>query len=206
LPVKSAVDHDVYLINLVNYYKHSEGNRQFGSPWIISLHNQFIFVSDYIKTNKNLDYGFVIHAQKWFNLLMEFCDIDDIRGNENLLTSAIIKYSIIPPKNSLTLDEYCKLLANKMGLEGADAEYVLDIITKSKLKSDLEKSLETNDAENITDKTYEIFANVSAMDKFIAQRESEKGKDRIIQGLKDFQKKVIAERIFIKKCCHLQVL
>ena len=106
----------------------------------------------------------------------------------------------------MTLDEYCKLLANKMGLEGADAEYVLDIITKSKLKSDLEKSLETNDAENITDKTYEIFANVSAMDKFIAQRESEKGKDRIIQGLKDFQKKVIAERIFIKKCCHLQVL
>lgn len=194
LPVKSAIDHDAYLLNLMNYHKHSEGSRQFGSPWIISLHNRFIFVSDYIKTKKSLDYGFVIHAQKWFNLLMEFCDIEDIRGNENLLTSAIIKYSIIPPKDSLTLDEYCKLLANKMGLEGAEAEYVLDIITKSKLKSDLEKSLETNDAENITNKTYEIFANVPAMDKFIAQRESEKGKDRIIQGLKDFQKQLIHEK------------
>ena len=153
-PIRSAIDHDAYLITLINFYKHRDGNMQFGSPWIISLHNKLIFVSDYIKMKRSLDYGFAVHAQKWFNLLMQFCDIDDIKGNETLLTSAIIKYSIIPPINSITLDEYCKLIANKMGLEGADAEYVWDIITKSKLKSDLEESLKANNIEDVKDKTY----------------------------------------------------
>ena len=44
------------------------------------------------------------------------------------------------------------------------------------------------------DKTYEIFTNIPLMDKFIEQRESEKGKDRIIQSLKNYQKDLIKEK------------
>jgi len=61
----------------------------------------------------------------------------------------------------LSLDEYSKLLANKFGLEGADASIIMKIISKSHRQFQLESSLEKGKLNDTKDITYDIFTMIS---------------------------------------------
>ncbi|MFZ7131789.1 MAG: hypothetical protein ACOWWR_05475, partial [Eubacteriales bacterium] len=183
--LNSAIEHDIELLNLMEGLKTPKTIKLFDSPWILTLDNILLYVDDYINRKRNVDYTFCIHAQKWFNLLIPFCDIEDIRENENMFASAIVKYSIVPIRTTLTLEEYSKLLADKFGMEGADSQIIFNIITKSKLKPELEKNLSDDDLEAIRDTTYLLFSDEKLLEDLL-----EKKKDKMTIGrLKDSIKK-----------------
>jgi predicted nucleic acid-binding protein len=169
-----AIEHDINLLNLMYHLKTKDSIKMFDSPWIVTLDNLLIYVSGYVMRKKETNCEYCIHAQKWFDLLIPFCDIEDIRNNQKKFVSAILKYSIIPFDNRLSLNEYTKLLANKFGLEGVNSDIILEVISRSRLQYQLEYSLERNSIKDTKNITYEVFTNDKLIDELLEKKEDKK--------------------------------
>lgn len=179
-----AIEHDIALLNLMYHIKSKDSIKMFESPWLITLDNLLIYVSDYTTRKKSSNCNYCIHAQKWFDILIPFCDIADIRTNQNNFVSAILKYSIIPYNNKLTIKDYTKLLANKFGLEGADSDVILNIISKSRYQFQLEASLERNNLSDTKDITYEIFSDDNLIDELLRKKEDIQTIERLKESIR----------------------
>lgn len=179
-----AIEHDIKIIQFMYNFKTKDQLKLFDSPWVITLDNLLIYVSGYVMRKKVSDCDYCIHAQKWFDLLIPFCDIEDLRTNQKRFALAILKYSIIPFNNKLSIKEYTKLLANKFGLEGADSEIILKIISKSRRQFQLESSLERNGSNDTKNITYEIFTNDKLIDELLEKKQDQKTIERLKESIR----------------------
>ena len=191
---KYAIEHDIYLFSLSIHLRNNEPNMAFNCPWILSFDKALNFVNKLLVERFELPYGYVLHPRYWLDTLLTFSNIQLDEANKKDIVNAILCHMIIPEKITLNLDQYAKLIANKIGLTEEDEELIKHIFTISPLKRNLDLALESNDAESASKITSEILVDSDLIDKAISERKVKEENVRLKEQLKKASEKYRIEK------------
>ena len=190
---KDAIEHDTYLFSLASYLRDNEPNMAFNCPWILSFDHVLNFINTLIIKRFELTYGYVIHPKYWLDTLLTFSNVEIDETNKKDIVKAILEHMIIPEKN-INIDDYAKLITNKIGLTEEDEELIKHIFSMSPLKRNLDLALESNDVENVSKITCEIFIDSNLINNAIAERETKKENVRLRNQLTNASEKYRIEK------------
>lgn len=191
---KEAIEHDIYLFSLASYLRDNEPNMAFNCPWVLSFDNVLNFINILIIKRFELTYGYVIHPKYWLDTLLTFSNVEIDETNKKDIVKAILEHMIIPEKNILNLDNYAKLITNKIGLTEEDEELIKHILSISPLKRNLDLALESNNVETISKITCEIFIDSDLINKVMAESETKKENVRLKEQLTNASEKYRIEK------------
>lgn len=211
---KDAIEHDIYLFSLSIHLRNNEPNMVFNCPWILSFDNALNFVNKLLVERFELPYGYVLHPRYWLDTLLTFSNIQLDEANKKDIVNAILCHMIIPEKMTLNLDQYAKLISNKLGLTEENEELIKRIITISPLKRNLDLALESNNAEGVSKITSEIFIDSDLIDKVISEgkikEENVKLKDQLKKASEKYRiekaKNYLLEEVVTRKFAEPKII
>jgi len=154
----SRLNHDSSLFGYVaNLRKDIDQEPRFG-PFVISFHNDLTAASSTLSEQHPEDdivgsQEIALQPRTWLNYLIAFASARiDQEDDSNRISLALLRLAS-DTQESLDLEEYAKILAPKVGLEGEDKDYLAEFLLNHPLSNELKSALYDNrgaEAENIS--------------------------------------------------------
>ncbi len=192
-----ALEHDLYLFELLTYFRNTEQPRAFDSPWILSFDNALNLVNKYVVDRFRFPYGYSIHPRYWLNTLLVFSNVEfDDKRREDIV-KALMEHMIFP-RSTLTLEQYATLITYEIGLNQEDIDTILHIFTISPLKYNLEKALIENKSGKISEISTEILTDSDLIDKAISVGKIKQERDEAKKQLKNVAAKLREEQAKVR--------
>lgn len=191
---KEALEHDLYLLGIATSLRKARSNQAFDCPWILSFDKELNFVNRLTIDRFKLPYGYTLHPRHWLNTLLVFSNVEIDESNKEEIVKSIMYHMIFPTKNILSLDQYAKLVTDKLGLTEKDVELIERIFTLSPLRRSLEDALKSEDVEHAVKITSEILTDSDLIDKAISVGKTKEENTRLREQLKNIGENLRIER------------
>lgn len=153
-----AVEHDARVLAQIITLRSEPGSPHPG-PFFLTFDNVVAAASEALRNQFGWDVGPAIQPRSWLNYLLAFtpAQIDASRRRE--VAKALIGLASWPTRGPLTVQEYAKLVAPKVGLKDTDADVLVAAFTKSPLLPELEKALEAGEGSRADHVTEQIIGD-----------------------------------------------
>lgn len=140
-------NHDAVCIGCIIEFKNqAEISEKKRGPWFLTYDSLLSFVN--ISHNYFDNFGHVISPRMLINYILAYSKIEYTEEDKEEMAIAILKYSLKQKSDFLTLDEYSRLVAEKLNLPLANAELIKEIFINSAFNDELEKSLNQENSED----------------------------------------------------------
>jgi len=193
------IEHDAYCLGLISYDRQKneiDGIKPFG-PWFVS-YDTLVGLVD-AAYSKNTSFGLVIHPRSLFNYLLVYSNFDFKKEDEGYIAEAIIKYTASTHDMKLTMEDYSKLVTNKLGLEEENFEIVKRVLITSPLRSELERALRLNRGDLADEIAYRIFTDESIISTIITEKKSLEKLRTVTKKLKEKEEELDKEKAKVEE-------
>lgn len=155
------VNHDASMLGYAAQYRvRSRGN--FG-PFVLSFHNAFTETCNKLVQRDGLQ-GIIgphplgMQSRSWLNYLMSFSSAGFDEDNRRQVSLAILQ-GATKFDDSLSIQEYARLLVPKAGLKKEDEKHLGKYLREHPLSKELEKALERDDGQKAEDLSRQILTD-----------------------------------------------
>ena len=145
---------DAYCVSIISFIKKNPGifltKKELG-PWYLTYDSLLSDLNDH-HFRKDDEFGNVIQPRILLNYFLAFSKISYNEKDIQKLAKALLKYTVRNPKKSISIDEYAKELAVKIGFDENNADTLKELLVKMPLFNEIEISLRegnVNEAEKM---------------------------------------------------------
>ena len=182
---REALFHDLELYKAIQFLRGTiREERPFPEPWVITLDSFLVAFDELQRQQRKAEYGFVMHVRTALAALVPFWDPQVSEVHRGALVVGMMKNLLVPFRYSLTLEEYVKLLALKLGLERKEANVLLKLITLSPLREELVNALREEDPEVLSRTTITALTESKVIDEIVARGKLEREADDLRNRLR----------------------
>lgn len=172
----SQIAHDAYCIGFVDRARenlYGENSRETFGPWFITFDN-LLAKADASYQKHYRKNGLVLQPRSLLNYFIVYTGVQFDTKDKQMVSEAILKYSMTATQKTLTIDEYSKLVVNKIGLSRRDISTVKKIILNHPLKEQIKEALKSNRGDLADGSFMDIISNehyIERVLKFNDQKE-----------------------------------
>jgi len=145
---------DAYCVSIISFIKKnptiSLTKKELG-PWYLTYDSLLSDLNEHY-FRKNDEFGNIIQPRILLNYFLAFSKIEYDDKNVENLAKALLKYTVRNPKKSISIDEYAKELAVKIGFDEDKADTLKEFLVKMPLHYEIEAALQNgnvNEAEKM---------------------------------------------------------
>jgi len=135
--------HDAYCVGLISYLKKQfspSTKKQKMGPWFLTFDRLLLNLNNN-KFRKLDDLGYIMQPRILLNYFLAYSKFEYNDENINMIAIALLRYTARPGYTELTLKEYSRELAVKIGAVEEDSETLLELLKRSPMLSQLESAL-----------------------------------------------------------------
>ncbi|TAJ43634.1 hypothetical protein [Methanofollis fontis] len=143
---KQQVAHDAHCIGFVDCARGSISGGNTGEifgPWFITFDNLLAIVDGLYQRHNN-KLGLVLQPRSLLNYFIAYTGVEFDTEDQQMVSEAILKYSMTTTRSKLTIEDYAKLVTYKIGLSKNDINTVKNIILNHPLREQIRRALESN--------------------------------------------------------------
>lgn len=140
-------EHDAYCISLLVQLKNEneiKEKQSFLGPIFVSFDNILAYIN-LTNLQKKDDYGYVIPPRILLNYFLAYSTIEFDKKDREHVAIAILQYTAPIQQFKLSLDDYSRLIAEKINFGQENADIIKNIFLKSPLLDKLKRALTTSD-------------------------------------------------------------
>ncbi len=190
------IEHDAFCLGLVSKIRgdlNDSGKKAMG-PWFVSFDN-LVSLTDATYFKSKEDLGLVIQPRSLFNFLLVYSKLNFEKDDESFIAEAVIKYTTCYQETKITIDEYSRLITNKIGLDQENVDLVKRVLIKSPLRTELDRALKL-DSGNEADKiAYKILTDESLINTIISERETKEKLKNVAKRLIEAEEELKKEKV-----------
>jgi len=167
------LEHDAFCIGIIAKFReklYSEGKKPIG-PWFLTFDSLITFLNE-TKFRQDTDYGYVIQPRTLLNWLLIFSKIQFDEEDKKSVAEAIIKFTARSREEKITIIEYTRLITYKLGLDEKDIQLMEEIFLASPLRTELERALDLDHAEEADLIASKIVSNEKFVETVVEERRS----------------------------------
>jgi len=169
----AAIGHDVITYRTVRMLRKPDAHSNFPEPLILTLDNSLIAFDELERQRLKQEFGFVMHVRTLLQAILPFWEPALSEADRGSLASGLVRNLMAPTKFTLTLEQYAKLLAQKLDLDPENAELLLKVIMLSPLKNILATALQEENTEALSNATIETLAKSKVVEEIVARDRAE---------------------------------
>jgi hypothetical protein len=145
---------DAYCVSIISFIKKNPSvflTKKVLGPYYLTYDSLLSDLNGHY-FRKNDEFGNVIQPRILLNYFLAFSKIEYNETDIENLAKALLKYTVRNPIKSVSIDEYAKLLAVKIGFSEDNADLLKEFLVKMPLYYEMEASLkkgEVNEAEHM---------------------------------------------------------
>ena len=168
---------DAYCVSIISYIKKNPMiflTKKALGPWYLTYDSLISDLNDHY-FRKTDEFGNIIQPRILLNYFLAFSKIEyDEKDVENL-AKALLKYTVRNPKKAISIDEYAKELAVKIGFDEDNADVLKELLVKMPLYNEIEASL--------------LNGNVNEVEKMFCDYISHPNFERLCEGIVNSEEK-----------------
>ena len=187
--------HDAFCIGIIAKFREklvSEGKKPIG-PWFLTFDSLITFLNE-TKFRQDNDYGYVIQPRTLLNWLLIFSKIQFEEDDKKSVAEAIIKFTARSREETITIIEYSRLITYKLGLEEKDIKLMEEIFLASPLRTELERALDFDHAEEADLIASKIVSNEKFVETVVEERRSREKFKMVAAKLREKEEELSQER------------
>ncbi len=171
---REALYHDLSIWETARELRKEARPGPFPEPWFVTLDNILVAFDELQRLQAKAELGYVIHVRTLLAALVPFWNPQLSGADRGSLVSGLVENLVVPVKVAFTLQEYLKLLTQKLGLDPSDAATLLKIVTQSPLKAQLTEGLQEADQEIVSNTTIAILTESQVVEEIVGRGKAEK--------------------------------
>lgn len=204
---EQQIEHDAICLGIVATARQKPRRALIG-PWFLTFDNLVFGVSEFYSHTAKQDFMLSIQPRTWLNYLLTFSKIEFKQEEIDSVAEAIILFTTNDRHPKIELEEYTRLITDKLGLEEDDSELLMEILLKSPLIAELENALEAGKGGDADRTVYKILTDDLFVDKIIEQRHLKRNIKQISGKLRELQKQLGEEkaaREALERCARYNI-
>jgi hypothetical protein len=183
---EQQVQHDASCLGIVAAARKDMGMGSIG-PWFLTFDNLVFGLSEFYSQIDKQKFSLAIQPRTWLNYLLTYSKIEIKEEEYNSVAEAIILFSARSYESNITLNDYTRLITEKLGLKTEDTDFIMELFLNSPLKAELERELDLGhggDADRLTQK---IITDKQFVDSIINQRRMKDDFKRVAGRLREVE-------------------
>jgi hypothetical protein len=201
------IEHDAICLGIVSTARQKPQKALIG-PWFLTFDNLVFGLSELYGQVTKDEFLLSIQPRTWLNYLLTFSKIDFNKEEIDSVAEAIILFTTNYNHTKMELEDYNRLITDKLSLEAEDSKLLMEILLKSPLIAELEKALEAGKGGDADRTVYKILTDKSFVDKIIEQRTLKSDYERVSGKMRELQKQLGEEkaaREALEKCARYTI-
>jgi hypothetical protein len=167
-----AIDHDARVLAWIALSRREADEATAKGPWFLTLDSVVTALSESGKAELGWGEGLAVQPRLWLNYLLAYTPTEFDASQRRTVAEALIRFTARVRRPPLTLREYTKLLAPKLGLTDADAPLLYEALFKHPLRHALEVALDADRGTESESIVREVISDASYIASFTDARET----------------------------------
>ena len=189
-----AIEHDAVVLGQIATLRADPACSPPG-PFFLTFDNVIAAASEAVKNQFHWEVGPAIQPRSWLNYLLAFTPALIEADRRREVAKALIGLVSWPSRGTLTIEEYARLVAPKVGLKVTDVDILVAAFSKSPLRAELESALEKDKGSEADRVTKRIIENRT----YIETIAGTKRKEEVIRSLRTRLDAVEAENRVLRQ-------
>jgi hypothetical protein len=191
----SQVQHDAICLGIIASARKILWQKVSIGPWFLTFDNLLSMLSEFYSGIDKQKFGLAVQPRTWLNYLLIYSKVEFKDEDYDSIAEAILLYTVKIQDSEVTLEDYSRLIAEKLNL-GADDDIniLMELFLKSPLKSELERAIESREGGNADRIALKIITDVPFIDRVFAQSQLRKDNVRLIERIKELDLQYCQER------------